>query len=480
MLPNCWEFSSFFCDWAAGQWGMADLSIIGAGEVARNVLGGTDGYLFLQGGSHSEMDYLQGKKKPSDLSVRNFANNISSRRRYCEERGIRYAHVVYPSKAVVCKNFIAEPTRSSVKSLYKEAYYPELARLSRKIVLYPSGILKKLDRPYRLHDTHLSHEGCVGVTNELFDMVGLGGVELSEIATSAGEIIGDLSLMLGSDKKVSETIYKSFSRTEYVVDNSPYIKGNTGGVTVCHNWAAGRSSRILIMGDSFIRLSLYLFVAKASDVLYIRTPNFQPDLIELFKPDIVITANAERYMAEVSADADADAALFESFRLGRYENANEYLAALSAQLSFNHHRSAYDNWRAGIVGRITKLKSNSEYILAVANDQVRSAGSANEFESTGIDPQFRFYVAEKLLGGAIEVVLSMISEVSSEAVIYASENGALFSKFSPERRSHQAVLPGENCLSFVFQQGSFGRELRLDPISRTGKFKILDVTVRQI
>ncbi|WP_421406854.1 hypothetical protein [Agrobacterium tumefaciens] len=459
---------------------MSDVSLIGAGEVTRNVLGGTDGYLFLQGGSHSEMEYLEGTRKPSDLSVRNFANNISSRRRYCHERGIRYSHVVYPSKAVVCKSHLAEPSRSSVASLYEQAYYPELDRSSRNSVLYPSGILKKLGRPYRLHDTHLSHEGCVAVTDELFDKVGLGSVELSEIATTTGDIIGDLSLMLGSDTKVSETIYKSFSRTEYIVDNSQYLKGNTGGVTVCHNWAADRSSRILIMGDSFIRLSLYLFAAKARDVLYVRTPNFQPDLIELFKPDVVITANAERYMAEVDADSNGDAALFESFRLGRYENADAYVAAIKAQLSFRHHRSVYDQWRAEIMGRTMQLKSGIGYILAVPNDQISRSGSGSQFVSTGIDPQFRFYIPEKLLDGAIEVVVSMRSEVSSEAVIYASEYGTLFSAFSPERRIRQNVSPGENRLIFTFDQGSFGRELRLDPLSRMGKFEIMDLTVKQI
>ena len=67
----------------------------------------------------------------------------------------------------------------------------------------------------------------------------------------------------------------------------------------------------MLFGDSFIKTMLHLFAHDFRTILYIRGPYFQPDMIELFAPDVLITSETERYLAGVDHDNNGPSLLFE-------------------------------------------------------------------------------------------------------------------------------------------------------------------------
>ena len=84
-------------------------------DIKKDVLS-SRGYKYLYQGGHRQFDYLIGKRQPSQSSINNFVQNIRSRKSYCEQRGISYIHILYPSKPIVKKDYLPKELKSEVSS----------------------------------------------------------------------------------------------------------------------------------------------------------------------------------------------------------------------------------------------------------------------------------------------------------------------------------------------------------------------------
>nr|MBF0684664.1 hypothetical protein [Pseudomonas sp.] len=83
------------------------------GTIKSDVLFGEDGWFFLWQGGHYQFDHLLGKRLPSPESVKNFSDNLAARRESLARRGVKYVHVVFPSKPVVMTEFLPAEYRGS-------------------------------------------------------------------------------------------------------------------------------------------------------------------------------------------------------------------------------------------------------------------------------------------------------------------------------------------------------------------------------
>lgn len=194
------------------------------GYIKNNVLVGKDNYLFLYDGGQQQFAYLVGEKLPSIESVCNFYENIYNRQLYCKFKSIKYLHLIYPSKPVICTNKLPNFLSDKVNSLYYYQYYKfiknrDVIFINNKCInvkeikeklFYPYFLLKNLnnDNPvFRILDTHCNHYGFIHIAKYILSLLNLENNVEYFFAEKQQKIGGDLSNMIKSDLKVDEVIY---------------------------------------------------------------------------------------------------------------------------------------------------------------------------------------------------------------------------------------------------------------------------------
>lgn len=337
------------------------------GNVYKNVLIGKDNYLFLYDGGQQQIAHLIGEKYPSVESVCNFYENIYNRQLYCKFKNIKYLHLIYPSKPVICINKLPEDLADKVNSLYYYQYYKFIKNRDfifinnqcinvkeiKEKIFYPYFLLKNLNNDnsvFRILDTHCNDYGFIHIAKYILSLLNLENNVEYFFAKKQQKIGGDLANMIKSDLKVDEVIY-SYSppkniniKNEITIDNRIFLPGNSNTIKICHNPNSIYTQRLLIFGDSFINTTIIFLKPFFRDILYIRSTTFQTDIIELFSPDVIISSNAERYLSKVENDKNSNMYLMELYGDKNYHPTHDFKAALTAQLSYKHHKNIYDDW----------------------------------------------------------------------------------------------------------------------------------------
>jgi hypothetical protein len=317
-------------------------------KIRRNVLIGTNNWLYLHQGHQKQFDYLSGELKVERKSVENFVSNIRNRTAFFEEQSIPYRHIVFPSKPLVQKQYLPGPY-CNIRSLFDTYYRPELGRWEENVV-YPLDTLSQLEKSastFLKYNTHNSDLGYFSVCNQLIGALGFTPFDeqtyfdRKEIAVG-----GDLTAMLNSQDTNIETflVPKQGIDFGYAFGNRRYIPGNTNDVLIFHNQSALTSRRVLVFGDSFFKGLLRYFRLLFTDVVYMRSTFIHRDIVDCYQPDVVFTGNAERYLASVESDDTANHFLLSLYGNPNYKPDAIYLDALRAMLSFRHYPHIYNDW----------------------------------------------------------------------------------------------------------------------------------------
>jgi tetratricopeptide (TPR) repeat protein len=108
---------------------------------------------------------------------------------------------------------------------------------------------------------------------------------------------------------------------------------NMGLIRSMYNPRAKTSQRVLLFADSFVASLMYLFSEFFEHVVFVRSQYFHREMVAALRPDVVITANAERYLAHVHHDDEAGIAFFVAFMNGLNFDRNnpfyEYIDAIT-------------------------------------------------------------------------------------------------------------------------------------------------------
>lgn len=276
------------------------------GTVEKNVLVGCENNLFLFSGSQKSFSYSTGELSPEESSLVNFLENIKTRKKILDERETPFVHVIFPSKEVVLKDKTPWPYCETIQSLFLNNYQKIIPESIRSAIVYPLLELSAVNlknRVFRILDTHMTDIGSLTVVGIVLKKFGI-DVELNKcIEKEEVERSGDLAVMLGAKHKTIETVFNTKIKF-FTYDNRQYLPGNTNNVTIQHNPNSVLEKRVLIFGDSFIKCCLNYLSLVFRDVVYIRDPALQVDMLELLMPDFVITSTAERYLCHVNSDND--------------------------------------------------------------------------------------------------------------------------------------------------------------------------------
>lgn len=307
--------------------------------MKKNVLIGNDGWLYLYEGSHNQFSYLLKEKRPSQESIDNFSENIKARAEYCKKKGIDYLHVVFPSKPVVCKKYLPNEYKN-IESLF-------LANYSRGNVLYPEDALKEQDAFFKT-DTHLNAKGSWLVLEKILCELGMEHENIKPNFVNFPKL-GDLTLMLSDNQREDSWALAGTNEPTKVfkTNNCSALQSNTGRIYIYRNPQAQTRKRLLVFGDSFFTLMLDHLSVYFSDVIFVRTSSFNQNFVDLCCPDVVISGNAERYLAKVDKDK-VGSPLFAKYLNPKFYDLTKqdkcFFPALNAQLLFSENRKNYDVW----------------------------------------------------------------------------------------------------------------------------------------
>lgn len=268
---------------------------------------------FLIGGNHSVLDYITGKKKPTITSLQNFQKNISSRAYVAKVCDCQYLHVIFPDKQSILQEEF--PVKNVVR--LGDIYLHSLGNSpSREVVLFPTAKLQSSGTPdvYQKLDTHLSDYGSLLVLEDILDRLG----------ESPREAIEELRSQITIKKKTHGDLGgklepKLFQESTHLRTNWNHRHFNSGGtfnngqVDIYLSPDAPIRKKVLIFGDSFYRLMLPHLSKIFTEVIFLRTPYLHPEMVQLIKPNVILTGNSERYLANVTADVNAPAFQIYSF-----------------------------------------------------------------------------------------------------------------------------------------------------------------------
>lgn len=263
------------------------------------VLEGKDGYLFLKGGNHQVLNLFTQKTKPSLISINNFWENLISRKGKCELLSIEYKHFVFPDKIYLLRNKLNE----NITSVYKQYYEPlKINQLCEYLDFNDTDCEDYFSKT----DTHLNAIGNIRILEHMFGKQLILNDLISRIEQDLyveDLWIGDLGSKVNLAKPESISKLKTQSSVKRV--HNGVKGGNNGIIDIFCNEKSVKDEKLLIFGDSFFRSLLPYLTFLFKEIVFCRTPFYHDEVVSLYKPNIVFTGNAERYLSNVKNDIEA-------------------------------------------------------------------------------------------------------------------------------------------------------------------------------
>lgn len=297
----------------------------------------SNGVAFLIGGNHSVLKYATGALKPTEKSIQNFCENIDNRISLTQKDSIPYLHVIFPDKQSVLEDAFPFKPVKRLGDYYLNAICPSL----RKHVIYPADLLISTNNAYWPLDTHLTDHGSLVVLRSMLEAVGVQAhdalAHVEKRITRPVNWSGDLGNKFDPPLKQDGILINPDWEAKTLRNNVGF---NDGLIDILLNPEAALDSTVLLFGDSFFRMMLQHLSAIFSRVICLRTRFMHSEILPLIKPDIVFTGNAERYLSNVTSDADAHSFfLYPYMRHGcDLTMDNEFLEAWAAITSSGSNR----------------------------------------------------------------------------------------------------------------------------------------------
>lgn len=269
-----------------------------------------DDVLFLhqENVSQHQFQVLTGEISIDAKNKVNFHSNMAHNLAIAQKHKFNYKHIVFPAKPIVYKKYF-ESIGVNLASIFNESFY-------HSEVIYPH--LNTED--YHLHDTHINDVGSFKVVSEVMET--LNYPSLPEPLFIDTQKSGDLMKMLGRDDLENVKIINGFAGLpfeplEFTLGAA--LKGNTGDMKILFNPKALHNSRLILFGDSFFEFGLKVYSLLFTEVIYLRKPYILDDVVKILEPDIVLTANTERYLYNVP-DCHKDTPWFMNYLNKRFNS----------------------------------------------------------------------------------------------------------------------------------------------------------------
>lgn len=295
--------------------------------MSDDVLVGTDGWLFLKGGSNRLISFYQ-KPDTFDTNLVNAWLNLLRNRYNLLKKGkcIEYLHLfvpnklsVYPEYAGIKLNcFDGHPICVLMKSLSKEK---EWNTVFRKSIINPLSFYQQKKKEYLLYwktDTHWTFWGCYWAYTLLCEKLGIPpNYDLMNRNFGEAEIILDLGSKTIPPVKEKARFYHTIKDSKRIYANKLvlYKENNklendiglhVGSHVIYENHKAPNAKKVILFGDSFSEYRPHLLTGLLAEtfkeVHFIWSTSIDFNYVWSQQPDIVITEIVERFMPQVPTD----------------------------------------------------------------------------------------------------------------------------------------------------------------------------------
>lgn len=273
---------------------------------------GWGGHLFLIGGTNNLLDLYQDQgDNKADVSAA-WVDLFEERSRQLGVRGITYLQTVIPEKLTALRYSAPVVVDGATRLLAGV----EDAMRNKQFYQSIFNLFEKWDDvrpPYRKNDTHFSTEGARAYFSTLAAQIDpaatgiLGQIKLT-VSTFSG---GDLSDRFFGIPVLAENLWPNPSSVReleevlQLVDVYNPSKGHQGKRRVWTNNKAPSGLRVLVFGNSFFEdgrnastLSWW-FARGFKEFRFEWSPSFDYDVIDSYKPDVVIGQTIERFLPKV-------------------------------------------------------------------------------------------------------------------------------------------------------------------------------------
>lgn len=253
-------------------------------------------YLFLRqhNSQQHQFQYFTGEKTLSNVAKEQFRRNIEFNQDYCRINGIKYAHLVFPAKIPVFREWFKR-AGVVVKPIFGSEH-------TSAHVMYPLEALNPTE-DFLVQDTHNNDCGKLVLMNMLFQQLGLPTFSERPNWVTV-DVVGDMGKRLGHEGYNERRMKGFVGQTSkiFTFSTAAALSGNSGQIYFTYNPSAASKKRMVLFGDSFIHSCIHLLAHRFEEVIYFRSPFILPDIADNLAPDIIVTSNAERYLVAV-ADA---------------------------------------------------------------------------------------------------------------------------------------------------------------------------------
>lgn len=306
-------------------------SLAGSVSPDNSVIVGKNGWLFINSGTNSLMEYHVGQKRLPLAKVSQWSELLSQRISWHNAKKIGYQHIFIPNKIAVYPEHYPEAL-----SIIGKRPIMQLKEKCDRFFTYPLELFHQYKNQYRLYekqDCHWSFWGCYLAYQDICQQLQI--TPSKDLINAPIEIIkakGDLGSKLGLTEI---SLRKNLKLNSQVIHDNQVIQYcNQGSVRILKNHTVPHG-KMLIFGDSFSnpkhldapenrrrtgRLAS-LFAETLNEVHFIWTPWIDYEYIEQEKPDFVLTEMAERFLIRVPDDHDhLPLEKFAAMRLNEYQS----------------------------------------------------------------------------------------------------------------------------------------------------------------
>lgn len=287
---------------------------------ADDVIVAPNGQLFLAGGRHSVLRFARGEIKVAPHSIEAMQANLAGRRSHADARGIAYLHLVAPEKYKILPDGFPVADPQSPADPYLAAGLT---------FCYPVDELRAGPGcAYFRTDTHWAPAGLITIARIIgqaakTDQARLEGAEgemRAALEDSPEIFYGDLGRKLDPKEGELRALLKPahpIRMTENGIGHDYLSPVNDGRMIVVESDHPQASGRLLIFGDSYLHHALPYLSFLFSVIVFCRTRFYHEEMVDMVRPDCVVTQAADRYMGAIHRDTQAPPFQMIPFLLGR-------------------------------------------------------------------------------------------------------------------------------------------------------------------
>ena len=269
------------------------------------VLVGKENWLFLQNDTNRIVEQNAGLCRFSPDDVKRWAVILETRTEMLKDRGIKYYFFVAPNKESVYSEYL--PDGYIVCAQRPIHQLIEGLSASSVKLLYPLDALTRYKSELQLYtqvNTHWNARGAYVAYEYLASIIkrdySLNIVQWQDIIFEDTEISEDLGNKL--DPPQTSTYVRAHvknAKAQIIYDNGII---NSGRIQISQNKETTLPTAI-IFHDSFMTEGMLPFIMESfSRVQFIHTPIVDYNLIDQFKPDVVMTEMVERFIICIPSD----------------------------------------------------------------------------------------------------------------------------------------------------------------------------------